>query len=150
MKNLMIAIGLTVLTLGGFHALAQEQKDSSATLLGQYRLVAGERNGQAISKERLKEITVGIAAKTITTFDRNSKEVYAATYTLDTSKTPWHIKMTATLSPDGSKGTVAHGLIQAKDGDVRLIYALPGGKSPTDFNAGEMQQMFVLKRTVQQ
>lgn len=87
-----------------------------------------------------------IAKNAITTYDKDMKEVYVATYELDTSQEPWRIKMKATLTPVNGKGTIAEGLIE-KDGEtVRLIYALPGGKSPTEFQTSEGQQMFVLKR----
>jgi uncharacterized protein (TIGR03067 family) len=96
--------------------------------------------------DRLKDVTVRIAANAITTFDKDKKEIYAATYKLDTSRKPWRIMMTATITPVDGKGTKAEGLVE-RDGDTfKLIYALPGGKAPTEFKTGEKQQMFVLKK----
>jgi hypothetical protein len=38
------------------------------------------------------------------------------------------------------------GLIASEGETVKLIYALPGGKAPTEFKTAEKQQMFVLKK----
>jgi len=46
------------------------------------------------------------------------------------------------------KGETTSGIIE-RDGDsVKICYALPGGKTPTEFKAAENQQYFVLKRQV--
>ena len=37
------------------------------------------------------------------------------------------------------------GLVKKEGDTVTLIYALPGGRPPTDFMTTEKQQMFVLK-----
>ena len=41
--------------------------------MGTYRIVGGERNGDVISEERLKDITVNIAKNAITTLDKEKK-----------------------------------------------------------------------------
>jgi uncharacterized protein (TIGR03067 family) len=143
------ALALAALGLFLVQAQADEPKKAdSATLLGDYEIVGGERGGKELTADRLKEVKVRIAANAITTYDRDKKEVYAASYALDSEQRPWHITMTATLTPaDDGKGAKAEGLIEMKGDTVRLIYALPGGKAPTQFKTGEKQQMFVLKRT---
>src|SRR5262245_11462187 len=78
------------------------QKDQKADadvtrLLGTYRIVAGEKNGLPISEDRLKDVTVRIASNAITTYDKDKKEVYAATYVLNTSRKPWRISMTSSI-----------------------------------------------------
>ena len=40
---------------------------------------------------------------------------------------------------------MAKGLIEKKGDTVKLIYALPGGETPTEFKTKEKQLMFVLK-----
>lgn len=138
--------------------LSRAQEDSTQRaaeaekLVGTYEVFSGERNGEKIAADRLKGITIKIAANAITTYDKDEKEVYAATYKLDTSKKPWQIMMTATITPvdddpsRGGKGTKAAGLIGVRGDSVMLIYALPGGKAPTEFKTADQQQMFVLKR----
>ena len=116
-------------------------------LHGMYEIVSGERNGSKITADRLKEVGVRIASNAITTVDKDKKEVYVATYEVDTSKKPWRIRMKATVVPKGGeKGTPAEGLISSEGETVKLIYALPGGKAPTEFKTGDKQQMFVLKK----
>jgi uncharacterized protein (TIGR03067 family) len=141
------ALALAALGLFAFQARADEPKADSATLLGDYEIVSGERGGKELTADRLKEVKVRIAANAITTYDRDKKEVYAASYALDSEQRPWHITMTTTLTPGDDKGTKAEGLIEMKGDTVRLIYALPGGKPPTQFKTSENQQMFVLKRS---
>jgi uncharacterized protein (TIGR03067 family) len=146
----IIALVLAGFGLLWFQARAEDPKKENADaakLVGAYEAVAGERGGQKISADRLKDIMVRIAVNAITTFDKDEKKVYAATYELDTSRQPWRITMTATLTPVNGKGAKAEGLIKVDGDSVKLIYALPGGKAPTDFKTGEKQQMFVLKRT---
>ena len=121
-------------------------KADATKLTGAYKIVAGEKNGQPVSKDRLDGITVRIATNAITTLDKDEKEVYVATYELDSSQKPWRIMMTATVAPAEGKGTKAVGLIEMEGDTVKLIYALPAGKAPTQFKAGDKQQMFVLKR----
>jgi uncharacterized protein (TIGR03067 family) len=126
---------------------ANSEKQDAGQLIGTYRLVSGSRGGEVIPAERFNEVTVQIAKNAITTFDRDNKEVYAATYVLDGKKHPWRITMTATITPKGGKGTETVGLIGIEGKSVKLIYALPGGEEPTEFKTGKQQQMFVLERT---
>jgi uncharacterized protein (TIGR03067 family) len=113
-------------------------------LLGGYTLVAGERFGTKLPTERIEGITVRFAADGIVVLDKEKKEVYAQTYTIDTSRKPWSITMKSKITPytKDKDEVVAKGLIE-KDGDtVRLIYAIPGGETPNEFKTGEKQLMF--------
>jgi uncharacterized protein (TIGR03067 family) len=129
-------------------ALAQERQGSSKAneLIGRYQLVSGEKDGQPIPDERIKGSTMRIAANAMTTFDKDEKEVYVATYELDTSAKPWRITMTAKVAPDKGEGAKTSGLIEKNGDTIKLVYALPGGKTPTEFKAGDKQQLFVLKK----
>lgn len=118
----------------------------SNKLAGAYHIVSGERNGQPIPADRLRQINVRISKDKFTTLDQDEKEIYVATYTIDKSKAPWRISMTATVTPDKTQGMTAHGLIEQKEDNVRLIYALPGGAEPASFKTADKQQLFVLKR----
>ena len=128
----------------------KEGQAEAGMLVGSYEIVSGEKGGKKTTEDRLKDVHVQIAANAITTFDKDKKMVYAATYKLNTSKKPWRITMTATLTPVDGKGTKAEGLIQMDGDRVQLIYALPGGTAPTDFQTREKQQMFVLKKSSKQ
>ncbi len=119
-----------------------------AELLGAYTIVGGERYGEKIPAERVAGTSVRIAKDGIVVLDKEKKEVYAQTYTMDTSARPWSITMTSKITPfnKGQEENVAKGLIE-QDGDtVRLIYALPGGETPTAFKTTEKQLMFEMKR----
>jgi uncharacterized protein (TIGR03067 family) len=111
-----------------------------ADLSGEYRIIIGERNGTPIDQKELSDATITIDGKTITVYDNERKETFAATYTLETTQTPWQITMISTKAPE--IGVIAKGLIEANQNSVKLIYALPNGQPPTDFKAGPHQQMF--------
>ena len=46
------------------------------------------------------------------------------------------------------KEAEAVGLVKREGDTVTLIYALPGGKPPTEFKTQERQNLFVLKRAI--
>lgn len=131
-------------------------KDKDGKLEGSYTIVSGERGGKALPKADFDGSTVTFTDKKVMGTDKSKSEFFSASYTVDKSKTPWVINMTdaKAMGHDGDKekykkdqGASATGLIK-QDGDtVTLVYALPGGKAPTEFKAGENQQLFVLKRT---
>jgi uncharacterized protein (TIGR03067 family) len=125
--------------------------DKAATSIeGAYAIVSGQRDGKAIPEAEIKGAVVNITQGKIVSTDRNAKQFFAATYTVDAGKKPMAIHMTtapAESSPgaEPKKPMTADGLVK-KDGDtLTIIYALPGGKAPTEFKAGEKQQMFVMK-----
>ncbi|MBX9583686.1 MAG: TIGR03067 domain-containing protein [Gemmataceae bacterium] len=128
--------------LGADDTKATQKADKGGMKLeGGYTIVSGESGGRPIPAERIKGTTVRFTKDKIVTTDKDKKEVYVATYTLDESKSPCVIKMKATVPAEGE----ATGLIK-KDGDtLTLIYNEPGGKAPTDFKAGEKQNLFVMK-----
>ncbi len=119
-------------------------KAAANPLVGTYQIVGGEKNGQKIAPEKLKDNRVRFTDGAVAVLEGDKKEVYAATYRLDTSKKPWSIMMTTTLAPQA--GQTTKGLVEHDGDTLKLIYALPGGKTPTEFTAGEGQMMFHLKR----
>ena len=144
MRRFLICLSLVLTALAlPFANAADEATDSDAAqLAGVYRFVSGEKNGGEAPDENLKQSKVSITAKEIVATDQADKRTYVATYKLDTSKKPWRISMESILPAVGAK---AEGLIE-KDGDtVKIIYALPGGETPTEFKTKEMQHLWVLK-----
>lgn len=151
--NLLSALGIVgaVALLAQAGAVGQETGNTGnqvpESLLGTYRLVGGQRAGEEIPMERLQEVTVRIGANAITTYDKEQNTVYAATYRIESSEAPYKILMTSKIPPTATEDTQAEGLL-AEEGDlVKLIYALPGGATPTEFVAGPAQQLFVLEKT---
>jgi uncharacterized protein (TIGR03067 family) len=60
---------------------------------------------------------------------------HKATFTVDASKTPKTIDMTAEDGPD--KGKVARGVYEVKDDELRICVAQPGKDRPTELSAKE-------------
>jgi len=148
-----MTLGIAAFLLMGTAASSEGQqlKDNASgaplDLIGSYTIVSGERSGEKEPADRIEGVTVRIAEDAIVVLDKEKKEVYAQTYKIDTSSTPWKITMTSKITPQNKTGeeSVAQGLI-AKEGDtVKLIYALPGGQTPTEFKTKEKQLMFVMK-----
>jgi uncharacterized protein (TIGR03067 family) len=141
-------VALMCLTWGGIDmAMAADQKKEECTpdqFEGTYEITSGEMDGKQIAKEDLHHVKAVIQKKRIVTYDRNEKEVYAATFELQPGENGCHITMTST-KPTG-EGVDAFGLIR-KDGDtLKLIYALPKGEQPKTFKTQANQHMFVMKK----
>jgi uncharacterized protein (TIGR03067 family) len=119
------------------------EKAVAAPLEGGYTIVSGEKDGKPIPEAELKGSVLRITADKIVGTDKDRKEFFAATYTLDTKKEPWVIRMKSTAPKEAE----AVGLVK-KDGDtVTLVYALPGAEAPKEFKTKDRQHLFVLKRT---
>jgi uncharacterized protein (TIGR03067 family) len=116
----------------------------AGALVGTYTITALASDGRDLPPERGVGNTVRFTETTVTVTDKDRKETFAATYTLDASKTPVQITMTSTLAP--AKGAVARGLIRKQGDTVALVYALPGGEMPTTFTTKEKQNMIVMKK----
>jgi uncharacterized protein (TIGR03067 family) len=118
-----------------------------ADLTGEYRIVGGERNGAAIDQTELADAAVYINDNTIIAYDKERNEMFAATYTLETKQAPWQITMVSTKAPE--VGAVAKGLVETDQDRVKLIYALPNGQTPTNFQTGEHQQLLIMEKAGQ-
>lgn len=134
--------------------LTPEQKAQIAPvpLEGGYTIVSGERDGKAIPEAEFKELIVRFTRNEMLGTGKDRKNLYGAEYTLDTTKTPWKIAMKTTPPakpfPCGmelKEGMMATGLVKKENGILTLIYALPGGDTPTEFKTQSKQQMLVMK-----
>ncbi len=140
-------------------AVADDEKMAKLELKGGYTIVKGERDGQPIPADHFKGSTVRFTKDETVGTDKDKKEIYIAKYKLDTSKTPWKIMMTTVekkktdgtpktdpKATDGEQNSTT-GLIKKEGDTIVLIYALPGGKEPTDFKTkkGDKTQMFWLE-----
>ncbi len=153
MTLLQMALGLVMLAMAGTLAVAQDSTAQAASagksctpedLVGRYFIISGEKYGMAEPEDRVKGTVVTFSKDDVLVADKDKKELYSATYRLDSTKNPATIIMTSRVR--GSSGEEARGLIE-KDGDtVRLIYALPTGEIPRGFQTREKQLMFVLKK----
>jgi uncharacterized protein (TIGR03067 family) len=147
MRISTLTVATALLAAGAWLGAADENKDKSkngpASLVGEYVIVSGEREGQKEPPERIAGTRVRFTDRAIAVYDMSKKHTYAATYQLDTSKKPWAITLTAVTGRH--KGEVARGLIDKQGNTVRLIYALPGADLPTSFATKPKQLMFVMK-----
>jgi uncharacterized protein (TIGR03067 family) len=126
----------------------QSQADKTCTpesLMGRYDIVSGEKEGVKEPVERIKGTTVTFSKDTVVVADKDKKEIYTASYKLNTTANPCDIVMTSRVEKSG--GEIARGLIQKEGDTVRLIYALPTGEIPASFKTKEKQLMFVMKKT---
>ena len=116
-------------------------------LVGEYRITAGEKDGRPVPEERLKDNTVALTEDTFAVVDRDSKELYSATYKL--TKRPgekglWDIDLESKAPREGAK---AVGLLKRDGKEVWLIYAL-GEARPENFDKTEKgQHLFKMTRS---
>jgi uncharacterized protein (TIGR03067 family) len=116
-------------------------KAASHPLEGGYTIVSGEEDGKPTPPEHIKGSIVMFTADKIVGTDHDKKEIFTASYTLDTTKDPWTIKMKTTLP----KEMESVGLVKKDKDTIKLIYSLPGAPAPTEFKTKEHQHLFVLK-----
>ena len=85
-----------VLTLSSL-AIAQQEdattkpadkKTTADSLVGRYTITSGEKEGSKEPEERIKGTTVTFTKDTVIVADKDKKEIYSATYKLDTTTTP--------------------------------------------------------------
>lgn len=113
-------------------------------LEGTYTIVSGEKNGNPIPEGEITGSVVRFSKDRVTGTDKDTKEFFAASYTLDTATKPYRIKMKSE-TPKGNVETT--GIIEVTHTGVRICYALPEGTEPTEFKTKNKQQMFVLKKS---
>jgi uncharacterized protein (TIGR03067 family) len=123
---------------------SQVAADDAKSIVGRYMLVGGEEDGKPVPPERIKGSVVVIDDERIYGTDKDKKEIFAASYKLDRTTKPWKIMMTSKSPKIGEK---AEGVVKVEGDAVWICYGLPGGKTPTDFKAGEKQHCFKLKKT---
>ena len=125
-------------------------KPTAPKLEGTYTIETGERDGKEIPAERIKGAIVLFTAEMVVGTDKDKKELFSASYTLDTSKKPYRLTMKSKPIGDPKKDLTTMpdtpGLVEIDGDKIRLIYALPGGKAPTEFATKELQHLFVLKK----
>ncbi len=137
---------VTILLVVGACSPDRGPEYDKSDLYGTYQIVKGEKDGLLFPEERMSNASVRIAENALTAYDKDNNEIYAATYELDTSREPWRLTMTATITPEGRNGEKTQGLIKIDEDNVTLIYALPGGAAPAEFSTRENQHMFVLRK----
>jgi uncharacterized protein (TIGR03067 family) len=135
MRTFAVAAGL-VLALG-LTARAEDIK-----LEGKYTVVTGKKEGKPID-EKAKKATYTATADTFTI--EGGKEKFVIGFKIKPGTDPVEIDMAIASGPDGTKGTVALGIIEVKGDTVKLAYSLDKEKRPKDFE-GKSGYYIELKR----
>jgi uncharacterized protein (TIGR03067 family) len=152
MVSFDLTIGLGLMVLASSAAIVQESGSKPAAagkactpddLIGRYVIVSGEKSGTKEPEERIKGTVVTFTKDSVVVVDKDKKELYSATYKLDSTKNPSTIAMTSKV--EGSAGEIARGLIKKEGDKLHLVYALPTGEIPAEFKTREKQLMFVMK-----
>jgi uncharacterized protein (TIGR03067 family) len=141
--GLLVGTGALLLAVSPLPGQEPDKKKADHPLVGTYTIVSGVEDGKKVPASHIDSSLVAITGNTIIGEDKDKNQFFACEYTLDTSKKPWVIHMTS-IKPRGEK---SDGLVKKEGDTVTIIYALPGGKTPTEFKAGEKQHLFVLKKT---
>ncbi len=146
-KSMICCLGVSALVVGSTLLQAEPRPAAApdvtrSPIEGEFAIESGEHGGTPIPAERIKGAMVRITASAITGTDKDRKEFFACTYTLEGNAQPWKIRMKSTAP---KAGVESDGLVKRSGDTVTIIYALPGGDTPTDFKTKEKQHMFVLK-----
>ncbi|MCI0701162.1 MAG: TIGR03067 domain-containing protein [Planctomycetia bacterium] len=138
MRRVALALGL--LACVGLSARADEKTD----LFGKYTLVTAKRDGKNLD-DRLKKAKFTIAAYKPNK-DEPKKEFdgvftiaggevkFVIGYKLDTTAAPVALDMEFMDGPEGTKGSKAYGIVELKDGTLKLAYSLDKTKRPKTFD----------------
>lgn len=136
------------LTLTAAPTRAEDVTGQAKKFNGTYTLVSGKSHGKDVSDEHLHG-KVTISDDTMTTYDKEHKEVYVIRYALEGKSEQaetLHMTVTKSSRPD-AVGMKAWGLIKADGKKLMIVYDYKGKTYPTDFSASsDGQNMFVLER----
>ncbi len=127
----------------GITVAEEPKKPVKGELDGLYTIVAGEKDGKEVSADKLKGSLIKFDGDRVMGTDKDKKEFFGSTFTVDKTTTPFTITMTTTAPKAGEK---AMGIIEMKGDTVKLCYALPGGETPKEFKTKEKQHCFTMKR----
>ena len=99
-----------------------------------YRFVSLTVAGKKLPKDELKAMVLVIKGDHGTVF-KDGKEMMRATSKVDTDKKPWTIDLKITSGEE--KGKTLKGIMEMKDGRMRVCMGKEGGPRPTEFSSTE-------------
>jgi uncharacterized protein (TIGR03067 family) len=140
-------LGASVLALLVPAAWAYERLDSkdASKLIGTWNFTSAEKNGKTETATTTKGRQVKFTRDTVTCYDTDGKAEMVASYTVDTSKTPWQIELTG--KEGEHKGKTFRGIISLVDDTLKVCHARPGEESPTSFKTKDGQCCFIAERS---
>lgn len=116
--GLMLTFALT--------ACAEEKIDLS----GKYTVVGGKKEGKDID-DKAKKAKYTVTADTFTIDGGQAK--FVISYKVKPDTTPMEIDMSVSEGPDGTKGSIAVGIVELKGDILKLAYSIDKEKRPKDF-----------------
>lgn len=129
---------LVVMSLPVALVAADPPEDIRQKLAGHWSIDKGVNQGTEVSPQKLEGNFAVITPTTITTFDRDKRETYKASYTLDTSKSPVQIDMVATR---GGQPVKALGILkfdwlnENEKKELAIAYSLDPRERPASFES---------------
>jgi uncharacterized protein (TIGR03067 family) len=137
---------VTAIVLAAVTSLrGDEKKFDAGKLVGTWNYVSGEKAGEKLDADHFKGQTVVVTKETITL--KSEMGSFVIKYELDAKKTPVAAKLEITDGPF-AKGEKADAIIELSGDELKICY-VPGGPTPTKFDAGKDSKahLFVLKRS---
>ncbi len=126
---------------------AEKKLGDAARLAGEYTFLSGEKGGEAIPPEHLKDNIAVFDGNTIAVIDKDRKQLYSSTYKLSKGETPkknvWRIDMVSQLPKEGEK---AAGMIKLDGDQVWLVYGLGDDRAKDFKTTGAHENLFKMKR----
>lgn len=128
-----------------FAVSADDKKFDAKSLEGTWKVTGGKKAGADLS-DMSKEGDYVFTKDTVT-IKAGDMELFVMKFKIDEKATPMAIDMEITKSPgDSANGGKALGIIELKDGEMKLCYPPMGGDRPTKFDGAEKNYYFTLKK----
>jgi uncharacterized protein (TIGR03067 family) len=145
MKTNLFLIGLAAATISLASAEDQAIKKDLALLQGEWSMVSGSADGQAMPAE-LAEKMKRICKGDETTVMMAEEVFFKAKITIDPSKQPKTIDYA--MSEGLNKGKTLHGIYEVDGDTLKSCFGGPGAERPADFTnkTGDHRTLSVWKR----
>ena len=125
---------LVVCFLIGADSDAEAVKKEMALLDGEWTMLSGERDGQAIPEEFLKSAR-RVTKAGVTTVTIGEDQIMKSKFTIDPTKKPKSIDYTVLEGPN--KDQTMKGIYELNGDKVKFCYAPAGKDRPTEFKSKE-------------
>ena len=131
-----------------FNSSAESVEDITQSLSGRWSIDSGINQGTPLTPAEVTDTFAIITPKVITTFDSQEKEVYKASYTIDTGSSPMQIDMVATR---GGQQVKSLGIIrfepmnENKQKQITLAYSLDPSERPRTFDSPQGSKVMVFE-----
>jgi uncharacterized protein (TIGR03067 family) len=143
--------GLAIVVVGLLAAAGTAGQDASKAdkekLVGSWEVLSGEKGGEKVRENEIKNIKLVFHADGKLTLDKDGQQK-DATYKLDAKKKPKEFDLTIN---ENGKEVMVKGIYHLEGDNLKLCFAGPEGERPTAFatQAGDKTMLVVLKRDKQ-